>query len=616
MRAALFALFAALIVVPSAGASFGCGAALMRCQAELDNSGRVWFTSSEKLTEDALGDGTPRNGVFQVYQRVGNQTVLVSRYSDGRPIEANNRQRIAAWLLGVSPDGERVYIQTQASLVPEDTDGGHEELSSDGYVISGGAYSLFTVGPQDVTGPNTLFGFGAQGIWASDDGAYAYFLTSQQLVPEDWDSSSDVYQRASGQTRLVSTGPDQTLPTPEFPSPFVPETRFLGASPDGATAYFTTAEHLTADDTGKPSLDIFSWRDGVTTRLTRTVSPEEVPGATWEVFDPYSFAGASDGSIYFVAHSPQVPEDTDAFSDVYRARPDGSLERVLVSGTAGEGYLRLQEVSRDGSRLFLFSSAQLVPADNGDEADIYMWSAGKYTLINPDGNVPAGKEAETMLCSISNDGRRAYFQTWSVLTPEDTDKWPDVYEWSDGGSVRLVSPDGEGKEGASFCAGISPNGRFVAFTTWEELVPGDNDVDEDIYVVDMGAAASASASAARPQRGKKQRPRRAKLVTAESIAPRMGMPKTGVLGDDAARLGLRCPKAERSGPCRGQVTLLTPKSKRVLAKGRFKIKAGHRAPVVLAGRRLPAAAGRFLVRVRAADMLGNRRVVAKPVRFR
>lgn len=614
MRALLLALCAALLSVPTARADFDCGATLFRCQAEIDNSGRVWFTSPEKLTEDALGDGTLRGGIFQVYQRVGNQTTLLKR-PDGQPIPAENQQRIAAFLLGVSPDGERVYLQTDASLAPGDVDAGHEGGSTDAYVLSGGAYELLSTGPLDNAGPNPNPYAGTHDVWASDDGRYVYFETGQQLVPEDWDGAADIYQRAGGQTRLVSVGPDQTLPTAEFPTPFVPQPRFLGASPDGATAYFATAEKLTADDSGKLTSDIFSWRDGVLTRLTHTVSPEEFPGTPWEYFDPYSFAGAaSEGSMYFVANSPQVPEDTDALADVYRARADGTLERVFSTGASGV-YLTLQAVSQDGSRFFVFTTSQLAPGDTDAEADVYMWSGGQYTLVTPNGQIPAGKEPETHLCAISNDGHRAYFRTWSRLTGEDTDDWPDVYEWSDG-AVRLVSPSGEGREGASNCAGISPNGRFVAFTTWEELIPGDNDVKEDIYVVDMGAGASASASATRPQRGKKRRAPRLRLVTAESIAPRMGVPKLGVLGDDAARLRLLCPKAERSGPCRGKVTLLTSKTKRVLGTGKFKIKAGRRAPVLLTGRSLPARPGRFLVRVRAADLLGNRRVVARPVRFR
>jgi hypothetical protein len=586
----------------------------MRCSVQIDDTGRVWFQSYELLTEDALGDGTLRGGVSQVFQRVGNQTLLVSKGPDGQPIPPN-KSRMSAWLLGVSPDGERIYMSTEASLAPEDVDAGHDAGSVDGYVLSGGKYTLFTTGPLDNAANPDPF-IGSHVAWASGDGRFVYFETGQRLVPEDWDSMSDVYQRADGQTRLVTTGPEETVPTPEFPNPFVPQPRFLGASPDGSIAYFSTPERLTADDPGKMTPDIFARQDGVTRRLTRSESPEEVPGATYESFDPYSFAGAGEeGSIYFRAAGRHVPDDTDADADVYRARADGSLERLIdmqPGPTPAHGSFSVQAVSRDGSRLFLYSGQRLTPADQDDLGDIYMWSNGTFQLISPEAKLEVEHE-ELHLCSISGSGRRAYFQTWGSLSPQDTDAQADVYEWSEG-QVRLVSPASEGRPGHSFCSGISPNGRFVAFTTWEELVPGDNDTKEDVYVIDMGAAAgSAGASTSARRRPPK---RRLRLVTAESIAPRMGVAKKAVLGKGTVRLRLRCPKAERSGPCRGRVKLLTPRGRRLLAAGGFRIAAGRKKVVLLRGKALPRRAGRALARVRGADMLGNRRTVSATVKLR
>lgn len=623
---------ASLFSVSPAGANFDCGTALMSCQVQLDNSGRAWFTTPEKLTEDALGDGTLKNGVFQIYERTGSQTLLVSKRPDGTPIAPENKQNVAAYLLGVSPDGERVYIQTDASLVPEDGDAGHEGSSTDGYALSGGAYTLVTTGPLDSPAPIPNPYDGGFQVWASDDGRYVYFATPRALAPDDWDSSSDIYQRAGGQTRLVSTGPDEYLPTPEFPYYTAPQPRFLGASPDGATAYFASAAHLTPDEPGKsPSegklltSDIFSWRDGVTQRVTRTVSPETVPGTPWESFDPYSFAGAGEGSVYFAANSGQVPEDTDQNRDVYRAKPDGSLERVIASPAGGAGpaqtfmsFLSVEAVSRDGSRLFLRSGQQLAPADRDDEVDIYMWSAGSYQLITPKGDLNGALEEELELSAISGDGHRAYFKTWASLSPQDTDEEPDVYEWSEG-QIRLVSPASDGKQSAAFFSGISPNGRFVAFSTWEDLLPGDNDFKQDIYVIDMGAGSASSASISRAGGHSGSRPakrRRLRLVTAEAIAPKMKIARRASLGDRTARLRLRCPRSERSGPCHGRVRLLSTGSRELLAQGKFRIPTGQGGAVLVKGDRLPARLGgpRFaLARVRGADALGNTRVVERRV---
>jgi len=621
----LVAALAGLLLAAPARASFDCGTMLSLCSAQIDDSGRVWFASDERLTEDAPGEGDGKSGIFQIYERTGNRTVLVSRYPDGWPIVPDGGRGSAARLLGVSRDGERVFLQTDVGLVPSDVDG-----ASDGYVLSGGRYTLLTAGSTGST-PTTVR---ASLLWASDDGRYAYFGTAQQLVPADRDSGWDVYQRFAGQTRLVSTGPDQEPPDLEHPGWQAPQPWYLGAGLDGSTAYFATAEHLTAGDDGKWTSDIFSWRDGVTTRLTHTVSPEDVPGTPSESFGLRSFArGAADGSLYFTAHAPQVPEDTDANADVYRVRPDGALERVIA--TAGLGapsplLFRPEVVSRDGSRIFLFSDAQLAPGDHDQKADVYMWTEGRYELVSVEGESPRGED-ETTLCAISDNGHRAYLETWARLSPDDLDAQKDVYEWHDG-ELRLVSPAGEGREGPALCAGISPNGRYVAFTTWEELVPGDADGKVDTYVIDMGAegaaaggapaGASAVASRARPgaktrrKSHRTHRRRRLRLVTAEAIPPRMRTAAAARLRGDRARLRLRCPKSERSGPCRGRVQLLARGSRRVLAAGWFRIAAGRARAVVLKGRRLPRRSRPVLARVRAADQLGNRRTVTAGVRLR
>jgi len=598
----------------------------MACQVQIDNTGRAWFGSLETLTEDALGDGTLKNGVFQVYERTAQTTRLITG-PDGKPIPVGSHNE-SARLLGASPDGERVYISTQAPLTTDDVDQVLGDGATDGYELAGGHYTLVTTGPLDEPSTAPFANNGGWVAWASDDGRYVYFATASRLTADDWDSYTDIYQRADGQTRLVSTGPDEYLPTAEFPNPFAPENRFLGASPDGATAYFATAAHLTADDPGKsPSegslltSDIFSWNDGITRRVTHTVSPAEVPGTPWEAFDPYSFAGAGEGSIYFAANSGQVPEDTDLNRDVYRATPDGSLERVIAlpaSADPAQDFLWVEAVSRDGSRLFLRSGQQLAPADHDSEVDIYMWSAGQFQLVTPKGDLGEAKEEELQLCSISGSGRRAYFQTWASLSPQDTDSEPDVYEWSDE-TVRLVSPASDGRQSAAFCSGISPNGRFVAFSTWEQLVPGDNDTRQDVYVIDMGASsasASISRAAGRKHRARRGKRRRLRLITAEAIAPRMRVARRGRLRGGTVALRLRCPKSERSGPCHGRVKLLRRANRKLLAGGRFRIAVGRRAKVLLRWRRIAGRPRVALARVRGVDRLGNSAVVERQVSLR
>jgi hypothetical protein len=617
-------LLAWLFAASPAHAAFDCGSTMMTCQVQVDNSGKVWFWSDELLTEDALGDGSRRHGVLQTFIRDDGTTTLF-KGPDGKPIPYGDRHRFSEYVSGVSPDGERVYFSTEASLTPDDHDVPFTADSSyDGYELADGKFTLVTTGPLDESLPDTFGCCGANIVWASDDGAHVFFATNDRMTAEDLDASRDIYERSSGQTRLVSTGPAEVAPDYSEPAPYA---EFLGASPDGTTVYFSTFQRLTADDTEKMTSDIYAWHDGVTKRVTHTIRYPEGPGQPFESFMPVSFGGASeDGSIFYIAHSPQTADDTDAIGDLYRTRADGSSERLALGSPPppGEGPytnpLQPGAVSQDGKRLYFTTTRALLPEDTDDEADIYLLltDSGRLRLVSAGRAEEPPEEAELTFSGISRDGRRAFFSTWEQLTPEDTDEEVDVYEWVDGHD-RLATPSADGKQVGSFFKSISPNGRFIVFESWEELVPGDGDTKSDLYLVDMGPQdqAGASASAARP--GKKRRHRRRiRLVSAESIPPRMRIAATGTFGDGIAHLRLGCPKAETSGPCHGRVRLLGVSTHRPLATGTFRIKAGRHAKVELDGRALPRGRGSLeaLARVRGADMLHNAARMKREVKLR
>lgn len=616
-----------LLAASPAHAAFDCGSTMKTCQVQVDNTGRVWFWSDELLTEDALGDGSRRHGVLQTFVRDGNTTTLF-KGPDGKPIPYGERHRFSEYVNGVSPDGERVYFSTEASLLPEDHDVPFTADSSyDGYELANGRFSLVTTGPLDESRPSAFGCCGASIAWASDDGAHVFFVTSDRMTSEDLDDSRDIYERSEGRTRLASTAPEEVLPDPNY-NERAPDAEFLGASTDGATVYFATFQQLTADDTEKMTSDIYSWREGVTTRITHTKSYPPEPGQPFESFgNSGTIAGASDdGSIFYLAHSPQAADDTDNYADVYRARPDGSSERLGISaGPTPETGQYLNPlipgaVSQDGKRLYLTTTRSLLPADTDDEADIYLLltESGRLQLVSEGRAEEPPEDAELTFSGTSRDGRRAFFSTWEQLTPEDTDEEVDVYEWVDGHD-RLATPAADGRQVGSFFQSISPNGRFIVFETFEELVPGDADWKSDLYLVDMGpqGQAGASASAARP--GKKRRHRRRlRLVSAESIAPRMRIASAGTFGGGVAHLRLGCPKVETSGPCHGRARLLAPGSHKVLASGTFRIRAGRHAKIALRGRALPHGDRSLtaLARIRGADLLHNAARVHATVELR
>jgi hypothetical protein len=71
----------------------------------------------------------------------------------------------------------------------------------------------------------------------SNDGSYAFFDTTDPLVPQDNNGAVDVYEWHNGKISLISSGHD---PAPSF---------FLGASQDGSNVFFGTHARLVQQDT-------------------------------------------------------------------------------------------------------------------------------------------------------------------------------------------------------------------------------------------------------------------------------------------------------------------------------------------------------------------------------
>ncbi|HEX5309667.1 MAG TPA: hypothetical protein VFW38_11370 [Solirubrobacteraceae bacterium] len=81
----------------------------------------------------------------------------------------------------------------------------------------------------------------------SDDGSYAFFDTADSLVSQDGNATLDVYEWHNGRISLLSSGSDSA---PSF---------FLGASPDGANVYIGTHAKLVPQD-GDSSGDVYDVR--------------------------------------------------------------------------------------------------------------------------------------------------------------------------------------------------------------------------------------------------------------------------------------------------------------------------------------------------------------------
>ena len=170
-----------------------------------------------------------------MYERAGGQTTLLSAGSVG------GDEELDASFLDASADGARILVETDESLVSADTD-----TRLDVYERAGGQTTLLSTGPDGGNGE-----FGVEFQDASDDAGRVFFDTREPLVSADTDAQRDIYERAGGQTTLLSTGPDGGNGDSSA--------RFEGTSDDGSHVFLETLESLLSSDTD-PAFDVYDMR--------------------------------------------------------------------------------------------------------------------------------------------------------------------------------------------------------------------------------------------------------------------------------------------------------------------------------------------------------------------
>jgi hypothetical protein len=270
--------------------------------ASLDGT-RVFFTTDEALTGDDVDEWA------DVYERNGSTTTLLSTGPAG------GNGDFDADFRGSSDDGAHVFMQTDEPLVATDLD-----ALSDVYDRSGGATTLVSTGP--LAGIDL---FSASFAGAAADGDPVFFTTPVTLTSDDTDNGwRDVYQRSNGVTTLVSTGPGAG-------GDFNAYLNFNSA--DGSRVFFYTDEPLVSGDSDAVT-DIYERFGGTTSQLS--TGPDGGDGPFFS-----SFAGASDDGSTAFFHTAEAlrSNDLDGTQDVYAAgqpsatgyaRPKGATP-MLVS---------------------------------------------------------------------------------------------------------------------------------------------------------------------------------------------------------------------------------------------------------------------------------------------
>lgn len=263
-------------------------------------------------------------------------------------------------------------------------------------------------------------------------------------------------------------------------------------SADGRYVVFATAaNNLVAEDSGGFS-DIYlaDRQTGALARISRRADGGEPNG------NSYDAAISADGRwIAYVSQATDIVAAEGEKQSVYLYERDSGQTQLLtprVSNGGGYYYPETQgvAVSADGGVVTFTTAANLLPADTDDHrADVYAWSRARAGLqlvsARADGTPLVGMVYGTST-SLSADGRSVAFAMSSVDgTPAD--KGIFVRDLASGG-LGAVEFGGQRVFGP-FGTSLSADGRILAFSTFESLLPADNNDEKDLYLLDRNSGA-------------------------------------------------------------------------------------------------------------------------------
>ena len=407
-------------------------------------------------------------------------TTLVSSDSGGVPADSSSGQP------AISADGRYVaFVSAASNLVGSNSDWGMGVFVKDRHT---GAVER--VNPAGVDEHDTA-GFLTPAL--SAEGRYVAFARQYFVPGGDPDGSSEILVRDRQTGAILHPSADATGLEGNAPS------GYPTLSADGRfVAFHSQASNLVSDDTNGAS-DVFirNLQTGTITRVSTDREGREVFGdsilPTISADGRYvAFQGAANGL---------VPDDMNDLTDVFvKDLQTGNVTRVSTAGDGSQAddHSYQPAISGDGRYVAFYSAASnLVAGDTNLQLDVFVKNlqTGTTTRVSTDSQ---GREAEThcFLASISADGRVVAFGSLAGnLVSDDNNEAGDIFAKDTlTGTTHVVSqrdlavrdPVAANEDSDSTRFALNRDGRYVAFTSRaSNLIVGDTNVDEDIFVKDL-----------------------------------------------------------------------------------------------------------------------------------
>jgi Tol biopolymer transport system component len=331
----------------------------------------------------------------------------------------------------------------------------------------------------------------------------AFAAEASNLVPGDTNDFRDVFvhDRQTGQTSRVSVASDGTQgdwPSGDLGLAMTGDGRFV--------AFESAATNLVPDDTNS-SRDVFvhDRQTGQTARVS--VASDGTEGNLGS--GQFGVSISADGQVVAFPSSARnlVPGDTNITWDVFvhdRQTPQTTRVSVASDGTEGDRDSTSPRLSADG-RFVAFSSnaTNLVPNDTNGWMDVFVHDrqTGQTSRVSvaSDDTEGNGRSGHRGLC-VSPNGRFVAFtsEAWNLVPGGSYSRGAFVHDRQTGQTTRVgVTSDGTPGTGSCDFPSLSADGRFVAFqSASSNLVPNDTNGASDVFVHDRQTGQTSRVSVA------------------------------------------------------------------------------------------------------------------------
>ncbi|MET3909308.1 VCBS repeat-containing protein [Bradyrhizobium sp. S3.3.6] len=381
-----------------------------------------------------------------------------------------------------SPDGTKVAFESYAdNLVPGDTNGQPDIFVKD---LTTGAITLASTSASGVQGDSWSY----QPVFSPDGTRLAFASASDNLVPGDTNSAYDIFVKdlTTGAITRVSTNASGAQADGfQSTNPIF--------SPDGTkVAFYSDADNLVPGDTDHVR-DIFV-KDLTTGAIT-------LVGAS-----PYNGGDGSGGDQNGFTFAPSFsPDGTKivfgsttgggAINDIY-IKDLATGVATLVSDSAscvhGNGGSYDPVFSPDGTKVAFYTFADnLVPGSSNigiGNIVIKDLTTGVVTLVSANADGAPQDNGEAQKPVFSPDGTKIAFYSFADNLVPGVNGYEIYVKDLITGTVKIVSTNASGAQanGYSQAPVFSSDGTKLVFeSSASNLVPGDTNGTEDIYVKDI-----------------------------------------------------------------------------------------------------------------------------------